>query len=748
MAMNIEQESRLRLRVLGVISVSLFVALFGRLWYLQALEREALQEVAAQNITETIRTQAPRGRVLDAKGRVLVDNRLSTVVTVNREELRVALVELGLTDSDEREEFRNEMFTELARELSQSGQLTKLADLQESFGDPSFTQFDDIAVARDVEEELLVFIGERPDVFPGVAVTTELVRSYPYGDRAAHVLGYVGSINEVELEAKTAQWTRENTDDPDGPRIPIENGKPYRSNDEIGKEGIERFFEDELRGIPGTRTIEVDNVGNLVRELPDGFQAPRQGSDVVLTIDIDLQTKLEDEIRRELERARAVPVDADDPPFNAPAGAGVIMDPRDGTILAMASYPTFEPSDFIDGLSIDKKRELDDPTAHQPLLNRAVGEIYPAASTFKPFTAIAAEVYGVFGWEFVEPWDRPTSDPGYWDLKSCGLDSDDRETALELGCRKRNAGDATMEGVDLQHSLTFSSDTYYYKLGEAFWISPNDEIPDDGIQRIASQFGLGNTTGVQLPGEKAGLMPTAEFKAQRHEENPDAFPFGDWYSGDNSNIAIGQGDIAITPLQLTNAYAALANGGTLYAPNIVREIRPPDQSDPIVFGERVVRRIDLPETIYPTLIDGLLGVTMQPKIQLDRPGGTAYDAFNEPNSGGVDFDLYSWPVAGKTGTAEVGAGSKADTSMFAAFGPSGSAYWSTPQREAEYVMVVVLEEAGFGSQHAAPMTARVLDAIATDSVPAAVAQDEVDEFYGVENITELGSDDGVEGAQP
>ena len=391
MAMDIEQRSRLRMRVVGVVSVSLFVALFGRLWFLQALEQEALQEVAVQNITETIRTQAPRGRVLDRNGRVLVDNRLSTVVTVNREELRKELVDRGLRE-DDRTEFRTNMFTELAKELSQSGQLTKLADLEDAYDDPSFTPFDDIPVARDVDDELLVFIGERPDVFPGVAVTTELVRSYPYGDRAAHVLGYVGSINEFELEAKSTRWSTEDPLNPEGPRVLIEDGKPYRSNDEIGKEGIERFFEDDLRGIPGTRTIEVDNVGNLVRELPDGFQAPQQGADVVLTVDIDLQAQLEDELERTLATAREVPVEGDEPPFNAPAGASVILDPRDGSVLAMASYPTFDPSDFIEGLSIDQKRQLDDPTAHQPLLNRAVAEIYPAGSTFKPFTAIAAEV--------------------------------------------------------------------------------------------------------------------------------------------------------------------------------------------------------------------------------------------------------------------------------------------------------------------------------------------------------------------
>jgi penicillin-binding protein 2 len=739
------------MRILGVVAVSLFVALFGRLWYLQALQSEVLQEVATLNIRETIRTQAPRGRILDVNGEVLVDNRLSTVVTVNPEDLRIALVERGIRSDEDQQAFRDEMFTELARELSGSGQLTKLAELERAFSDSSFRRFEDIPIARDVDEELLIFIGERPGRFPGVQVDQDLVREYPYGAKAAHILGYVGSITGAELAARADRWTVVNPEDPDGARVADPFGKPYRSNDEIGKEGIERFFEDDLRGIPGTRVIEVDNFGNLVQTISN--EPPQRGSDIVLTIDINLQVELEDELKRALDSAReAVPAQPDDPSFNAPAGASVILDPRDGTVRAMASYPTFDPGDFIDGLSFDQKAALDDPTAHQPLLNRAVAEIYPAASTFKPFTAIAAEVYNVFGWQFVEEWDVPTSDPGYWDLKSCGLDSDDRETALALGCRKRNAGDATMEGVDLEHSLSFSSDTYYYKIGEAFWIAPNDEIPDDGIQEIASLFGLGATTGIQLPGEKSGLMPTADLKAQRHEDNPEAFPFGDWYSGDNANVAIGQGDIAITPLQLANAYAALANGGTVFSPNIVGEIRPPERVQldaegneetvtfpPIEFAPRVVREVDIPPAIAPVILNGLLGVTMQDKVSLDRPGGTAFNAFNKPEEGGVSFDLIEWPVAGKTGTAEVGNGTdRADNAMFAGFGPSGSANWGTSINEPEYVIVAILEESGFGSKSAAPFVARLFEMIANDEVPKALRQEEIDEFYGVSNIGEVG----------
>ncbi|MFT7474193.1 MAG: penicillin-binding protein 2 [Verrucomicrobiales bacterium] len=733
-----EDTSRVRMRVLGVVAVSLFLALFGRLWYLQALESEQFEVRAESNITRSIRTQAPRGQILDRNGRVLVENRLSTVVTINRDEHVQVLRALGFDTIDKRAGFRGEMFADLARELSQSGQLTKVAGLERSFADRSFTSFDDIPIARDVDEELLIFIGERPDRFPGVKVDQDVVRSYPFGDKAAHILGYVGSITGGELEAKAGLYL---IDDPQiedsAVKIQDPSGKQYRSNDEIGKQGIEAFFEDDLRGIPGTREILVDNVGNLVAVIPRGSSEPVPGSDVQLTIDIDLQVRLEFELKRALDRARGVEVLQDEEPFRAPAGSAVIMDPRDGSILAMASYPTFDPGDFIDGISQTQFDKLSDPLEHQPLLNRAVAEIYPAASTFKPFTAIAAEVFNVFGWRHVEPWRVPTSDPGYWDLVSCSIDyTGDVAGALASGCRKRNAGDASMEGVDLRHSLTFSSDTYYYKLGEAFWIAPDGEIDPQGIQKIAAQFGLGSESGVQLPGEKGGIMPNAEQMRERHLANPEAFPRGDWGPGDNTNLAIGQGEVAITPLQLANAYAAIANGGTVFSPNIVSTILPPtNDEEPIVFGPRVLREFDIPDTIEQEILDGLIGVTMQPKPNLTQPSGTGWDAFNEPDEGGIKFDLINWPVAGKTGTAEILG--RADNSMFVGFGPTGSARFGTPVNEPEYVMVVILEESGFGSRHAAPMVARTFDAIANDTISRALTQDEIDSFYGVDQITDL-----------
>ncbi len=712
--------NRLRLRVLGVVAFSLFAALFGRLWFLQVLEAENFEVTAQANITRSIRIEAPRGQILDRNGRVLVENRLSTVVTVNRDEHVRELEARGLDTVAERAEFRAEMFRDLAQELSQSGQLTKVADLEAAFASSSFTDFDDIPIARDVDDELLIFIGERPERYPGIAVEQDVIRSYPFGESAAHILGYVGSITGEELEQKADLYLIDDptSSDPDD-LIEDPDGKQYRSNDEIGKQGIEAFFEDDLRGVPGTREFTVDNVGNLL-ELIETVD-PVRGSDVHLTIDIDLQLLLEAELRAALEQARLQQAEPDAPDFDAPAGAGVIIDPRDGSILAMASYPTFDPSDFVNGISQEQFDELNDPEAAQPLLNRAISENYPAASTFKPFTAIAAETHDVFGWEFVDDWDVPTSDPGFWDLLSCTQDfSGDVEGAIATGCRKRNARDAQLEGVDLRHSLTFSSDTYYYRIGEAFWIAPDDEIDPNGIQNVARDFGFGTELGVQLPAERSGQLPDAEQFAQRNADFPEAFPRGQWTAGDNTNIAIGQGEIAVTPLQLANAYATLANGGTLFSPNVVSSVDPPTaDEDRTEFGPRELRQVEIPDEIEQEITDGLLGVTLQEGTEATNPGGTAFNAFN---TGGLDLDLLNWPVAGKTGTAEVLG--RADNSLFVGYGPTGSRTFGTSLNEPEYVVAVILEEAGFGSRNAAPMVARIFSAIANDDVAPALSESE------------------------
>ncbi len=665
---------RYRLRILAVIALSMFAALTARLWFLQVLSGEEAAAVAETNILREIRVPALRGNILDVEGRTLVGNRLTTMVTINRRELE----EAELTEDE-----RLEMLTEIAVEVNRSGLLLKVTDIESALSDPSFTRYDDIPIATDVDEELLIYFGERPEKFPGVEVVDSTVRSYLYGDLAGHVLGWVGPINDREYET----------------RRPPPN-KAYGIRDEIGKAGIELMFEDDLRGVAGRRVVEVDRLGQIVREREDLFIAPIPGDDVYLTIDIDLQYLLEQQLERTIFSQREVEPEKDedeeeDPlPFDVPGGASVILDPRNGDVLAVTSYPKFDPNDSIGGFSREQWESLNDPLNDLPMFNRAVQGEYAPGSTFKLFTAHAAWHENVFGVGLVKDADELWDDPGYYRLQSCVGDTNDSASAG--GCMFRNANDAPYPQIDLVRAITVSSDVYFYTIGESIYINPLHN--ETGIQDAAAAYGMGSETGIALPYEQAGFLPTPQNRQERHENNPIAFPNGEWYPGDNVNTSIGQGDVLVTPLQLANAYATFANNGTLRSPNIA--LRVETQTGELVreFGERVLGEIEIDPEFRTRALEGLLGVTTD-------EDGTGYDAFNSRNFDGVFFPLADSPVAGKTGTAEVRG--KADSAVFAAFGPV---------EEPAYVMVTILEEAGFGSRSAAPQVARVLKQIATDSV--------------------------------
>ena len=671
------EASRYRMRLLAIIGLSMFVVLGARLWYLQVMTSEQAAVTARSNITRVIPVPAPRGRILDVKGRTLVGNRLTTVLTMNRYEL--AQAELG---GDE----LLDMLTEIAIEINRSGSLVKVVNVQRALEDPSYGLYDDVPIAHDVGEDLLVFFGERPERFPGVRVAEATVRSYLYGNLATHLLGWVGSINDRELQSR---------------RPPV--GKEYRLRDQIGKSGVELMFEDDLRGVAGRKVVEVDRLGEIQRERDDLYLAPIPGADLVLSIDVDVQFLVETELERAIYRARAAAPEADpdrpgqvSPAFDAPGGAVVILDPRNGDVVAMASFPSYDLNMSIGGFAPEQWAVLNDPANDLPMFNRAIQGEYAPGSTFKLFTAHAAWHEGVFGVGAIPRADELWDDPGAYILRGCG-DVDPRDPPP--GCRYRNAGEKPYEDVDLIRSLTVSSDVYYYRIGESIYINP--EHPDTAIQDAARSYGLGLETGITLPFEQDGYLPTPANRRQRNEENPVAFPEWGWSTGDNVITAIGQGEVLVTPLQLANAFATFANGGVRHAPNVVTRVVARDGTVVRQFGPRVLSEVEMDPGFRWRVLEGLSGVTADEE-------GTAYKAFNSTVTGGIKFPLERFQVGGKTGTAEVRG--KADTSLFAAFGPL---------REPTHAVVAILEEAGFGSRVAAPLVARILEQVFEGTVPEA-----------------------------
>ena len=641
------ESPRFRLAVLAIVVIALFAALFARLWYLQVLSSETFEVAAEANRVRVVQVEAPRGRILDRDGTVLVDNRVSTVVTVDR-------VQFAELDDDE----AADMLNRLADEMIRYGSPVTVDQLLDRVNDQRYSRYAPVPVAEDVTEELKIYLEEHDDEFPSVAVERVAVRRYTYGSRAAHVIGYVGEINDTELEDR------------------VDKPKTYIRGNQIGKTGVERIYEDDLRGMPGQTVYEVDAEGRPVRVLDDLSRPPIPGDDVWLTIDVTTQALAEDLLSEALEAARNRRPTGDNLENEATGGSVVVTDPRDGSVIAMASYPTFEPADFVNGISSSRYAFLTDEANYDPLNNRAIQGQYAPGSTFKLITGYAALASGLRepGTTFV--------DTGSYTLENCTGQ-----------CTFRNAGSKAYGTVDLERAITVSSDAYFYAVGEDFW-NARGQLGEEAFQESARLFGFDQETGVPLPSEKDGRIPTPEQRKAQYDANPDLFLERNWFTGDNVNMAIGQGDVAVTPLQLANAYATFANGGTRYAPNIATKITRGGNETSVKrsFEPRINGSVEIPPAWRESLMDGLVGVT-------SRPGGTAFGTF-----GG--FPLTEFPVAGKTGTAEVNG--KADTAVFAAFGPV---------YDPQYQVAVIMEESGFGGTAAAPVARKLFDVFA-GAVPA------------------------------
>jgi penicillin-binding protein 2 len=636
------EPSRIRLSVLGIVAVALFASLFARLYDIQVVGSPEFQVQAEANRVRTVQVPAPRGRILDREGEVLVGNRVAVVVAIDRN----AFGDLSRSE-------RGSLLDRLSVELTAAGQPTTPDQIRGRLDDERYSRYAPVPIAHDVTEDLKIYLDEHADEFPSVQAERTAVREYPFGQLAAHILGYVGQINEEELSYVQAA---------DGP----EAAKPYNRNDQIGKAGVERTYEQYLRGRPGERRIEVDAEGNPVRVINE--RLPQPGDDLVLSVDIDVQAEAELRLRQGMEEARArVPRSGER--NNPNAGSTVVLDPSNGQVLALASYPTYDPRQFVDGIDQQEWAYLNDPANNYPLNAVATQGQYAPGSTYKLFTGYAGVMGGVRG------IDDIYNDTGGYSIPGC----------TGLKCFRSNAGGASYGAVDLRRAITVSSDAYFYSLGAEFWIQQQRLGSDEAMQQHLTPWGLGSETGIALTGEAPGRVPTPQWRREYCE----AIQCGDplWRAGDNVNMAIGQGDVLVTPLQLANGYATFANGGTRHVPQIALRVQSNETGETVVGIEpQVAGRVDLPGDLRQALLDGLSGVP--------HPGGTASGAF-------AGFPLDQFPIAGKTGTAQVDG--KADTAVFSAFGPVN---------DPRYQVTTIIEEAGFGGTSSAPVVRSLFDALA------------------------------------
>lgn len=490
--------------------------------------------------------------------------------------------------------------------------------------------YEPIRIKRDLTRAEVISLEEHRDELPGVLVEQEPARTYPKpeGALAGHVLGYLGPVTREQLRQ-----------DP-----------TYRPTDLVGQTGLEATYEAFLRGRPGRQALEVNALGRPVQVL--GRELPIPGHNLVLTLDARLQAAVEQALHAQVAERAASSRYPD-----AGGGAAIVMDPRTGEILAMVSEPGFDPermsgrsrAEYYAALAQDRRL---------PLLNRVTQATYQPGSAFKPITALAILRSGA-----ATP-RTPFYADGY--ARTGGLVKTDWWVPL---------GIPSPGTISLTEAITQSINDYFWELGAQAGI--------EAIAREARAFGFGRSTGIQLhPGDRPGLVPDPAWKAQRFADRPP----GDrrWFESETMDVAIGQGFLTVTPLQMAQAFAALANRGAYYRPQLVREIRAPGGEVVQTIEPELAGRVEAPRAWWEAIIDGMEGVVRGPR-------GTARNAF-------AGFPR-EYRVAGKTGSVEVPG--KEVHGWFAGFAPAD---------RPEVVVVVFIEHGGGGGSTAAPVARAIFEA--------------------------------------
>jgi penicillin-binding protein 2 len=626
----------LRIAVLGALALIVFAILLLRLWALQVLSGTHYLNAAQNNQLRTIPVEAPRGLILDRQGRVLVDNRAGTAVE---------LWPADLPKGDGRD-------TEL-RELSALLHVP-LAQIQQSIKDRRYDLLTPITLKVAVHEDQVAYIYERLAQFRGVKIVQTYLRHYNSESLLAQTLGYVSEISPEQLKAKTKQG--------------------YRAGDRIGQGGVEATYDKYLRGKPGMSEMRVDSLGRPQSDVTT-TAAPAAGDSIRLTIDIGVQRAAEQALAYGIRLAHA------HGKWAANGGAIIALDPRDGAVLAMASNPTFKPSLYVGRPSAKDLAPLMDPKVaaaeNYPALNRVLAGQYPPGSTFKPVTALAAMQE-----HLLSPFQTLACTGVYYapeDLSHQPF---------------RNWDPYVNTQMTLPTALAASCDTYFYQVGNLFFNLPSDR--GHPLQAWASRFGFGGTTGIDVGPEGRGLLPTPEWRVATYTKKTDPGHWQIdrlWKPGDSIQLAIGQKDMLVTPLQLARFYALIANGGKLVTPYVVQDVEQPGGNG----SPAVVHRRFAPPAPQPSGVDpGALQVVRDGLYQATHaPFGTSYGVFG------------SFPVAiaGKTGTAEKAVpvpgypkGHLENQAWWCGYGPAD---------QPTIVVCAVIENGGHGGDVAAPAALQV-----------------------------------------
>jgi len=628
--------------------LSLFATLFARLWYLQVVGQETYQAAAVNNAVRDVEIPAPRGLIVDDQGRPLVANRTSWVVSVDR----------SIFDKL-RPQARHSVLTRLAATLGVAPAV--LARRAKTCGEAGAAKapicwngspYAPIPLADDIRQQVAAAILEQPEDYPGVTASAQQVRAYPspYGVNAAQVLGYISPITESELAAEADR-----------------GGSGLSAQSTVGRSGLEQTYDRYLRGVPGVSRVAVDSAGRVLGS--QGTTAPQLGDTLVTSIDARVQSVVEHQLEGAIMTARKTVDPVTHRKYVADSGSAIVLNATNGQVVAMASFPTYDPAVWVGGIT---QRDLDalySAQANKPLLNRADQGEYAPGSTFKPFTAAGALTHG-----FTE---------------STKLDC---SSSFTVGGRTfKNYESSSLGYITFAQALQYSCDTFFYRIGYHEWLrsgaTATDVHASDPLVNNAQNFGFGRATGIDLPGEVSGRIADRTWKLAYWKANKNyycklgrspqtdflhvfarEFCIDGWNyrAGDAVNFAIGQGDTLLTPLQLAVAYAAVSNGGTLWKPRVGAALVRPDGSVVKRIEPTVASKVAVPPQVLNYIDTALLGTA---KI------GTMAWKF-----GG--FPLNKVQIRSKTGTAEVYG--KQTTSWVASY-------------DKQYVVVMQIAQAGTGS---------------------------------------------------
>ena len=642
---------RLRLVVVQALAFSLFATLFVRLYYLQVIGGESYQAQAANQSVRDIVVQPQRGLIVDDQGRPLVANRTSWVISVDR-------TLLGKLPADQR--------TELVRRVADvvDAKPRRVEARLLTCGDPGSvpdvcwngSPYQPVPVATDVSKDVALRVLEQPEDYPGVLAEQQSVRSYPrpYGINLAHVLGYLSPVTEDEYDVAAAREDRSL------------NGASV-----VGRAGVEKEYDQWLRGLPGYRRVAVDSMGRVLGD--DSVVESTPGDTLVTSIDAKVQAVVERQLAERIKVQRSTVDPVTGRRYAADSGAAVVLDARTGRVVAMASQPTYDPDVWTGGISSAELDRLYSEEAGTPLLSRATQGQFAPGSTWKPFMTAGALTNGY------------STDTAL-----------DCSSGLQVGNRVfKNYESGAYGSIGFAKALEVSCNTFFYRIGYGFWqrygSDPADLDARDPLVEEAKEFGFGSRTGIDLPGEAPGRIADRNWKQSYYESQKDYYcgiadkPQTDatsdfvyrfarefclegnlYRAGDAVNFSIGQGDTIVTPLQLARAYAALGNGGILWEPTVAKAIVSPEGQVLRRIAPRKAATVDVPERYLDYIDSALQGVT--------RQGTMAW------KMGGFPLDRVT--VRAKTGSAEVYG--KQSTGWVASYSD-------------DYVVVMMISQGGTGS---------------------------------------------------